>query len=111
MALALVNDPEIVFLDEPSTGMDPAARRALWALVAGLRQAGKTILLTTHYMEEAEFLCDRLAIMDHGRVMEAGTVAELVGRRFKDRAVQRRRPGRAGPRAPRRLPGRDARRR
>jgi ABC-2 type transport system ATP-binding protein len=85
--LALVNDPEIVFLDEPSTGMDPAARRALWALVAGLRQAGKTILLTTHYMEEAEFLCDRLAIMDHGRVMEAGTVAELVGRRFTDRAV------------------------
>jgi ABC-2 type transport system ATP-binding protein len=87
VALALVNDPEIVFLDEPSTGMDPAARRALWALVAGLRQAGKTILLTTHYMEEAEFLCDRLAIMDHGRVMEAGTVAELVGRRFTDRAV------------------------
>jgi ABC-2 type transport system ATP-binding protein len=87
VALALVNDPEIVFLDEPSTGMDPAARRALWALVAGLRQAGKTILLTTHYMEEAEFLCDRLAIMDHGRIMEAGTVAELVGRRFTDRAV------------------------
>jgi ABC-2 type transport system ATP-binding protein len=87
VALALVNDPEIVFLDEPSTGMDPAARRALWGLVAGLRQAGKTILLTTHYMEEAEFLCDRLAIMDHGRIMEAGTVAELVGRRFTDRAV------------------------
>ncbi len=87
VALALVNDPEIVFLDEPSTGMDPAARRALWALVDGLRRQGKTILLTTHYMEEAEFLCDRLAIMDHGRIMEAGTVAELVGRRFKDRAV------------------------
>jgi ABC-2 type transport system ATP-binding protein len=87
VALALVNDPEIVFLDEPSTGMDPAARRALWALVDGLRGQGKTVLLTTHYMEEAEFLCDRLAIMDHGRIMEAGTVAELVGRRFTDRAV------------------------
>ena len=87
VALALVNDPEIVFLDEPTTGMDPAARRALWALVDGLRREGKTILLTTHYMEEAEFLCDRLAIMDHGRIMEAGTVAELVGRRFTDRAV------------------------
>ena len=87
VALALVNDPEIVFLDEPSTGMDPAARRALWALVDGLRRQGKTILLTTHYMDEAEFLCDRLAIMDHGRIMEAGTVAELVGRRFTDRAV------------------------
>jgi ABC-2 type transport system ATP-binding protein len=87
VALALVNDPEIVFLDEPSTGMDPAARRLLWSLVAGLRDDGKTILLTTHYMEEAEVLCDRLAIMDHGRIMEAGTVAELVGRRFKDRAV------------------------
>jgi ABC-2 type transport system ATP-binding protein len=67
--------------------MDPAARRLLWSLVAGLRDDGKTILLTTHYMEEAEVLCDRLAIMDHGRIMEAGTVAELVGRRFKDRAV------------------------
>ena len=87
VALALVNDPEIVFLDEPSTGMDPAARRALWTLVAGLRGEGKTILLTTHYMEEAEVLCDRLAIMDHGKIMEEGTVAELVGRRFKDRAV------------------------
>ncbi len=87
VALALVNDPEIVFLDEPSTGMDPAARRALWTLIAGLRNDGKTILLTTHYMEEAEVLCDRLAIMDHGKVMEEGTVAELVGRRFKDRAV------------------------
>ena len=87
VALALVNDPEVVFLDEPTTGMDPAGRRALWDLVTGLRGRGKTVLLTTHYMEEAEVLCDRLAIMDHGRIMEAGTVAELVGRRFQDRAV------------------------
>jgi len=87
VALALVNDPELIFLDEPTTGMDPAARRALWDLVSDLRARGATILLTTHYMEEAEVLCDRLAIMDHGRIMEAGTVAELVGRRFRDRAV------------------------
>ncbi|HEY8169347.1 MAG TPA: ABC transporter ATP-binding protein [Candidatus Limnocylindrales bacterium] len=87
VALALVNEPEIVFLDEPTTGMDPAARRSLWGLVTGLRERGTTILLTTHYMEEAEILCNRLAIMDHGRIMEVGTVAELVGRRFQDRAV------------------------
>jgi ABC-2 type transport system ATP-binding protein len=87
VALALVNDPELVFLDEPTTGMDPAARRALWTLIADLKTRGKTILLTTHYMEEAEVLCDRLAIMDHGSIMESGTVAELVGRRFQDHAV------------------------
>jgi ABC-2 type transport system ATP-binding protein len=88
VALSLVNDPELVFLDEPTTGMDPAARRALWEIVTGLRDAGKTILLTTHYLEEAEILCDRLAIMDHGRILEAGTVTQLVDSRFKDRAVR-----------------------
>src|SRR5436190_20562143 len=88
VALALVNDPEVVFLDEPTTGLDPAARRSLWDLVEELRSQGKTILLTTHYMEEAEALCDRLAIMDHGRVLELGTVSELVRRRFKEKAVQ-----------------------
>ena len=87
VALALVNDPEVVFLDEPTTGLDPAARRALWELVKRLQEHGKTILLTTHYMEEAEVLCDRLAIMDHGRVLEMGTVNELVGRHFQERTV------------------------
>jgi ABC-2 type transport system ATP-binding protein len=88
VALALVNDPELVFLDEPTTGMDPAARRALWDVVLGLKDRGHAVLLTTHYMEEAEVLCDRLAIMDHGRILEAGTVDELVGRRFHERAVR-----------------------
>ncbi len=88
VALALVNDPELVFLDEPTTGMDPAARRALWDVVLGLKGRGRTVLLTTHYMEEAEVLCDRLAIMDHGRILESGTVDELVSRRFHERAVR-----------------------
>jgi ABC-2 type transport system ATP-binding protein len=88
VALALVNDPELVFLDEPTTGMDPAARRALWDVILGLKAQGRTILLTTHYMEEAEILCDRLAIMDHGHILEEGTVNELISRRFKERAVR-----------------------
>src|SRR5206468_12765651 len=78
VALALVNDPELIFLDEPTTGLDPAARRSLWDVVLGLRSAGRTVLLTTHYMEEAEVLCDRIAIMDHGKILEEGTVEELV---------------------------------
>jgi ABC-2 type transport system ATP-binding protein len=88
VALALVNDPELVFLDEPTTGMDPAARRALWDVIEGLKAAGHTVLLTTHYLEEAEVLCDRVAIMDHGKILEEGTVEELVSRRFKERAVR-----------------------
>jgi ABC-2 type transport system ATP-binding protein len=87
VALALVNDPELVFLDEPTTGLDPAARRALWDLVRELKAAGRSVLLTTHYMEEAEVLCDRLAIMDHGKILEMGTVDELVSKRFHERAV------------------------
>jgi ABC-2 type transport system ATP-binding protein len=88
VALALVNDPELVFLDEPTTGMDPAARRALWDVVLRLKAGGRSVLLTTHYMEEAEVLCDRLAIMDHGHILESGTVEELVSRRFHERAVR-----------------------
>ena len=88
LALALVNDPEVVFLDEPTTGLDPAARRALWTLVEQLRNRGTTVLLTTHYMEEAEALCDQVAIMDHGHILDMGTVAELVSRRFHEKAVQ-----------------------
>src|SRR5690349_11804183 len=68
VALALVNDPELIFLDEPTTGLDPAARRSLWDRVAALKNEGRTIVMTTHYMEEAEQLCDRVAIMDHGRI-------------------------------------------
>ena len=88
VALALVDDPELIFLDEPTTGLDPAARRSLWDLVRGLKAAGRTILLTTHYMEEAEVLCDRLAIMDHGKILEMGTVDELISKRFHERAVR-----------------------
>jgi ABC-2 type transport system ATP-binding protein len=88
VALALVNDPELVFLDEPTTGLDPAARRSLWDLVRGLKADGRSVLLTTHYMEEAEVLCDRIAIMDHGRILEMGTVDELVSKRFQERAVR-----------------------
>jgi ABC-2 type transport system ATP-binding protein len=87
VALALVNEPELVFLDEPTTGMDPQARRSLWDLVGRLREGGTSVLLTTHYMEEAEQLCDRVAIMDHGHVLEMGTVEALVTRRFHERAV------------------------
>jgi ABC-2 type transport system ATP-binding protein len=87
IALALVNDPDLVFLDEPTTGLDPQARRSLWDLVKGLQEKGKSVVLTTHYMEEATELCNRVAIMDHGHILEMGTVPELIGRRFKERAV------------------------
>src|SRR5215203_4971759 len=88
VALALVNDPELIFLDEPTTGLDPAARRSLWDLIRDLKAKGRSVLLTTHYMEEAEILCDRLAIMDHGQILELGTVDELVAKRFRERAVR-----------------------
>jgi len=93
VALALVNDPEVVFLDEPTTGLDPAARQSLWAVIRRMQGEGRTILMTTHYMEEAEALCDRLAIMDHGRILDSGTVDELIGRRFRERGVHFRRAG------------------
>ena len=78
MAVALAGDPELVFLDEPTTGLDPQARRHLWELVEELKRAGRTIILTTHYMEEAERLCDRVAIVDHGKKIAEGTPKELI---------------------------------
>ncbi|HWK12349.1 MAG TPA: ABC transporter ATP-binding protein [Vicinamibacterales bacterium] len=87
IALALINDPEVVFLDELTTGLDPQARRAIWDLVRGIRARGKTVFLTTHLMEEAERLCDRVAIIDHGRLVDAGTPAALVRRHCPERTV------------------------
>ncbi|MFC5863076.1 ABC transporter ATP-binding protein [Acidicapsa dinghuensis] len=78
MACALVGDPELLFLDEPTTGLDPQARRHLWDLVDDLKKAGRTIILTTHYMDEAERLCDRIAIMDHGKIIALGTPQQLI---------------------------------
>jgi ABC-2 type transport system ATP-binding protein len=80
LAIALVGDPELVFLDEPTTGFDPAARRNAWELIRGLRSLGKTILLTTHYLEEAEQLADRVAVINAGRIVALGRPSELTGR-------------------------------
>jgi len=87
IALALVNDPELVFLDELTTGLDPQARRAIWDLVRGIRQRGKTVVLTTHLMEEAQRLCDRVAIIDHGRIVDVGTPFDLVRRHCPELTV------------------------
>jgi ABC-2 type transport system ATP-binding protein len=87
IALALINDPELVFLDELTTGLDPQARRAIWDLVRGIRDRGKTVFLTTHLMEEAERLCDRIAIIDHGRIVDIGAPADLVSRHCPVRTV------------------------
>ena len=78
LACAIVGDPELLFLDEPTTGLDPQSRRQIWELVEEFKRAGRTILLTTHYMDEAERLCDRVAIVDHGRVIALGSPAELI---------------------------------
>ncbi|MFH1150548.1 MAG: ABC transporter ATP-binding protein [Actinomycetota bacterium] len=78
IALALVNDPDIVFMDEPTTGLDPQARRNIWDIVEKLRGRDKTVVITTHYIEEAEHLCDRVAVMDHGRIISLGTPNELI---------------------------------
>lgn len=87
IVLALINDPEVVFLDELTTGLDPQSRRAIWELVRGIRERGKTVFLTTHLMEEAERLCDRVAIIEHGRIIDIGTPEELIRRHCPERAV------------------------
>ncbi len=87
IALALVNDPEVVFFDELTTGLDPQARRTIWELVRGVRARGKTVFLTTHLMEEAERLCDRVAVMDRGRVIDVDTPSRLVARHCPERTV------------------------
>src|ERR1700693_1984394 len=87
IALALINDPELVFLDELTTGLDPQARRAIWDLVRGIRERGKTVFLTTHLMEEAERLCDRVAVIEHGKIIDIGSPEELVRRHSPTRTV------------------------
>ena len=80
LAASLVNDPELVILDEPTTGLDPVSRRDLWALVRQVQERGATVIVTTHYMEEAEEMCDRLAIINHGRLLASGTPRQLISR-------------------------------
>ena len=88
LALALVNDPEVLFLDEPTTGLDPQARRNFWDLIRAIKARKKTVILTTHYMEEAFLLCDRIAIMDHGRIIAEGPPATLLAKHFHDVILQ-----------------------
>jgi len=80
LALALINVPHLIFLDEPSTGLDPQARRNLWHIIDNIKEQGKTVILTTHYMEEAQYLCDEIAIMDYGKIIAQGTPANLIAR-------------------------------
>ncbi len=87
IALALINDPEVVFLDELTTGLDPQARHAIWDLVRDIRERGKTVFLTTHLMEEAERLCDRVAVIEHGRIVDIDTPRNLVNRHCPERSV------------------------
>jgi ABC-2 type transport system ATP-binding protein len=84
LALALINNPEIIFLDEPTTGLDPHARRNFWQLIKNIKKQNKTIILTTHYMDEAEQLCDDIVIMDQGKVIESGTPHQLLTKHFQD---------------------------
>ena len=88
MAVAFVNDPEIVILDEPTTGLDPQARRAMWDVIEVFRRRGRTVLLTTHYMEEAQRLCDRIAIMDYGKIIALDSPHRLIESNIKEGAIQ-----------------------
>ena len=88
VASALVGDPELLFLDEPTTGLDPQSRRQLWDIVRGFKERGRTVLLTTHYMEEAERLCDRVAVVDHGKVIALGSPSDLIARLGAEHVVE-----------------------
>lgn len=88
VALALINDPELVFLDELTTGLDPHARRSMWDMISGLRERGKTVVLSTHYMEEAEFLCDRVAIFHKGELLALDSVNNLINELDEDKRVE-----------------------
>jgi len=88
LAIALVNDPDIIFLDEPTTGLDPQARHNFWQLIHKIKQQNKTIVLTTHYMDEAYELCDEIIIMDHGKIIAQGTPRDLLAEHFNDVVVQ-----------------------
>jgi ABC-2 type transport system ATP-binding protein len=88
LAIALINDPKMIFLDEPTTGLDPQSRRNFWSLIEGIKQAGKSILLTTHYMEEAYRLCDRIAIVDRGKIIIEGRPDELLRQHFSSSVIR-----------------------
>jgi ABC-2 type transport system ATP-binding protein len=88
VACALVGDPELMFLDEPTTGLDPQSRRQLWEIIRDFRNRGRTVLLTTHYMDEAERLCDRVAVVDHGKVIAQGSPTELIARLGGDHVIE-----------------------
>jgi ABC-2 type transport system ATP-binding protein len=105
LACTLVNDPEILFLDEPTTGLDPQSRRQLWDLIERFRREGRTVLLTTHYMDEAERLCDRIAIVDHGRVIAEGTPGQLIRSLGADHVVRFSAAGELDPAGLAALPG------
>jgi len=93
LARALVNDPRMLFMDEPTTGLDPQARHLIWERLRRLTQEGRTLLLTTHFMEEAQRLCGRVAIMDHGRIIAQGTPRELIARHLESQVVEAHGPG------------------
>lgn len=93
IAMAMVSNGEVIFLDEPTTGLDPQARRQLWEVILKLKEEGVTIFLTTHYMDEAEKLCDQLVIIDHGKIIASGAPKELINTYFSDRAVEFTNPG------------------
>jgi ABC-2 type transport system ATP-binding protein len=105
VALAFVNDPEIIFLDEPTTGLDPQARRSMWEVIETFRRAGKTVVLTTHYMEEAQRLCDRIAIMDYGKIIALGSPQHLIESNIKESAIQFKMKDYPGDQALSRIPG------